>query len=141
MPVLSIAKISETSTTRISLLLALTLAGPANHVSAQDTEQAPTETIEEIVVYGDKSLNTLKQAVFRAEEVFFDLFRLLNDDEEYDIRCFYETPTGTHIKKHVCRANFVTAATSAAAETFKTRGPRIPTVPAETVIMQKGKRL
>jgi hypothetical protein len=116
----------------------------SGNASAQEEEQAPvapTETIEEIVVYGDKSLATLKQVVFRAEENFFDLFSALNDDDEFDIRCFYELPSGTHIKRHVCRANFVTAATSAAAETFRTRGPRIPTVPAETVIMQKRRQL
>jgi hypothetical protein len=126
------------------LLLALIATGMSNNALAQEEEQtpvAPTETIEEIVVYGDKSLATLKQVVFRTEENFFDLFSALNDDDEFDIRCFYETPTGTRIRQHVCRANFVTAATSAEAETWRTDGPRTPVVPAQTVIKQKRKQL
>ena len=128
------------------LILVLIPIGVRNIALAQEQEpeqapEAPTETVEEIVVYGDKSLNTFRQAIFRAEENFFDLFSSLNDEEEYDIRCFYETPTGTHIRRHVCRANFVTDATSAEAATIRTRGPRYPVQDAKTVIMQKKRKL
>lgn len=126
------------------LVLVLIPIGISDIASAQEAEQAseaPIETIEEIVVYGDKSLGTLRQAIFRAEENFFDLFSSLNDDDDFDIRCFYETPSGTHIRRHVCRANFVTDATSAEAATIRTRGPRYPVQDAETVIMQKKREL
>lgn len=129
---------------KIFLMLVLISIGIGISSRAQEAEQvpeAPTETMEEIVVYGDQSLATLRQVIFRAEENFFDLFSSLNDDEEYDIRCFYETPTGTLIRRHVCRANFVTDATSAEAATIRTRGPRYPVQDAKTVIMGKKRKL
>ena len=76
-------------------------------------EQEPSESIEEIVVYGDKSFSALRREVYKAEENFFDLFSSLNQDDEYDVRCYYEVPSFTHIRRHVCRANFVIDATSA----------------------------
>ena len=140
MPVQQNREVGGVYPIRVLLAFVLIPIGTSTTVSAQDAEQspaAPTETIEEIVAYGDKSMNTLRQAVFRAEENFFDLFSSLNDDDDFDIRCFYETPTGTHIRRHVCRANFVTDATSAEAATFRTRGPRYPVQDARTVIMLK----
>ena len=107
----------------------------------QEVAQTPAETIEEIVVYGDKSLGNLRREVYRTEENFFAVFSSLNDEEEYDIRYFYEMPSFTHIRRHVCRANFVTNATSAEAKGWRTEGPRYPVVPARTVIMQKKRHL
>ncbi len=133
--------ISGALTSGAMLLLVLLPIGMCRFALAQKVEQAPIETIEEIIVYGHKSLHTLRQAIFRAEEDFFDVFSSLNDDDEYDIRCFYETPTGTRIRRHVCRAYFVTEATSAEAEIWRTEGPRRPIVPAAGIIQIKKKRL
>ena len=72
-----------------------------------------SESIEEIIVYGDKPLHALRREVYRAEENFFDVFSSLNEDDEYDVRCYYEVPSFTHIRRHVCRAKFVIDATSA----------------------------
>jgi hypothetical protein len=72
-----------------------------------------TESIEEIIVYGDKPMPTLRREVYKAEGNFFDLFSSLNDHDEFDVRCYYEVPSFTHIRRHVCRANFVVEATSA----------------------------
>ena len=75
--------------------------------------QESTESIEEIIVYGDKPMHTLRREVYKAEGNFFDLFSSLNDHDEFDVRCHYEVPSFTHIRRHVCRANFVIEATSA----------------------------
>jgi hypothetical protein len=77
--------------------LALPLAA-----AAQDDEAT-----EEIVVVGDKSVGQLRREVYEAEENFYDLYNALNDDPDFDVKCYYETPTGTHVKNHVCRAKFV----------------------------------
>ena len=134
-------KIRQAFTTGTVLLLVLMPIGMCHLALAQEAEPVPIETVEEIVVYGDQSLHTLRQAVFRAEENFFAVFSSLNEDDEYDIRCFYEVPSFTHIRRHVCRAYFVSDATSDAAEMWRTEGPRHPIVPAAAIIQTKKKRL
>ena len=69
-----------------------------------------TASSDEIVVVGEKSLADLRRDTFEAEEDFYSVYNKLNDEREYDVRCFYESPTGTHQKNHVCRARFVTKA-------------------------------
>ena len=105
------------STTRMSgafaLMLALVPLAMCQIALAQEVEQESSEAIEEITVYGDRSLNALRRQVYKAEENFFDLFSSLNQDDEYDVRCYYEVPSFTHIRRHVCRAKFVVDATSA----------------------------
>jgi hypothetical protein len=108
---------------------------------SETAETESSESIEEIIVYGEKSVGDLRREVYKAEENFFDLFNSLNEDFEYDVNCYYEVPTGTHLRRHVCKANFVVEATSAQYVEIRTRGPRYPTVPPELVIAKKKKIL
>jgi hypothetical protein len=103
----------------------------------QVDENTATEPMEEIVVYGDKSLSILRRQVYQSEENFFAAFNTVNEEEEYDVHCFFEVPSFTHIRRHVCRANFVNDASAAEYAGWR-RGQ--PTVPSLTVILQK-KRL
>lgn len=96
------------------------------------------EVIEEIIVFGERSMPQLKREVFLAQENFFSVFSALNDDDEYDVRCFYETATGTRIKRHVCRAQFVTDAYSRAAARF-VGGVSGPFQDPELVVTMKSK--
>ena len=91
----------ETAMKPTRTILALFVAVLALPMAAigQD-EEASTE----IVVIGQKSLAEIRRDVFEAEEDFYALFNKLNDEKDYDVRCFYEKPTGTRIKNHVCRA-------------------------------------
>lgn len=109
-------------------------------IVSETVEAEPSESMEEIIVYGDKPLRALRRGVYRAEENFFDVFSSLNQDDEYDVRCYYENPSFTHIRRHVCRANFVVDATSAESARFlgKVGGPALP---AELVIRTKRERL
>ena len=68
------------------------------------------EAIDDIVVVGKKSTSALRRDVFQSEDDFYALYNKLNDDNEYDVRCFYETPTGPRMRNHVCRAVFVSNA-------------------------------
>ena len=60
-----------------------------------------------------KSLSELRAELYKSEEAFYELFNTLNDDDDYDVDCFYERTTGTRIKNHVCRAKFVSDAFTA----------------------------
>jgi len=70
------------------------------------------DAVDEIIVYGDRPLFALRRDVYRAEQNYFDLFNTLNDDDEFDVHCYYEVPSFTHIRRHVCRARFVVEANS-----------------------------
>lgn len=109
---------------------------------AQDVDAEPEtwEPMEEIVVYGDRSLIALRKQVYRAEENFFDLFNELNDEDEFDVQCFYFAPTGTRIRRHTCRANFVVAAEAEEIINFRD-GPKVAVAPAIGVIPQKRKEM
>lgn len=86
-------------------LLAISSAGFGQAPEA-DRLAAPEEEIEEIVVYGEKSLLVLKLDIKRASDVVFESFNVLNDDDEFDIHCSNRVPTGSSISKGSCRPNF-----------------------------------
>lgn len=90
-------------------ILALFIAALALPMSAIGQDD---EAVDEIAVVGQKSLTTLRKEVYKAEEEFYSVYNKLNDEKDYQVRCFYEKPTGTRIKNHVCRAKFVTKAYS-----------------------------
>ena len=107
-----------------------------DEIVSETVEQESSETIEEIVVYGEKPLHALRREVYRVEESFFDLYSSLNQDDDFDVRCYYEVPSFTHIRRHVCRAKFVVDATSA--EAGRLLGKAVgPAVPADVVIEGK----
>ncbi len=87
---------------------ALPMAAVGQDEEASTGVASNDETIEDNVVYDQKSVAELRRDVFQAEEDFYSVYNKLNDDKEYDVRCFYEKPTGSNIKNHVCRARFVT---------------------------------
>ncbi len=98
----------------ILVLFIATLALPTAAVG-QDEEASITlasngEAIEDIVVVGQKSMGELRRDVFQSEEDFYSLYNKLNDDNEYDVRCYYEAPTGVRTKQHVCRPVFFSKA-------------------------------
>ncbi len=76
----------------------------------QDEGASNDETIANNVVDDQKSLSELRREAYDAEDDFYAVYNKLNDEKEYDVRCFYEKPTGTNIKNHICRARFVTNA-------------------------------
>ena len=49
----------------------------------------------------------LRFEYYKAEDVVFEVFNSLNSDDEFDIHCYQEAPTGSHIKKRVCQTNYV----------------------------------
>ena len=99
-------RVGGVSTTAVVLLLALVPVGMCQTASVQKEEPAPSDTIDEITVYGDKSLRKLHRELYKAEDAVIDLFNSLNSDDEFDIHCYKEAPTGSHIKKRVCKTNY-----------------------------------
>lgn len=76
----------------IRTILAVFIAALALPMAASAENGAATfdAKSEEIVVFGQKSQSKLRREVYDAEEDFYALFNKLNDDADYDVRCFYE---------------------------------------------------
>jgi len=91
---------------------------------------------EEILVIGERSLKSLRYEFYRLEEVYYDLFNAQNEDDEFDIYCDGETPIGSHIMQHGCRANYVSTANSQAA---RAQLLGMPAPSAAMVLMEKDK--
>jgi len=91
--------------TRMLLAIMIAVLAAPMAALAQDTA-----TADESVVVSKKSLAQLRRDTYEAEEDFYAIYNKLNDEKEFDVRCRYEKATGTNIKNHVCRAQFVTKA-------------------------------
>ena len=91
-------------------LAALPMVAVGQEAEASTGVASNDETIKDDVDVSQKSQAELRREVYQAEEDFYSVYNRLNDDKDYDVRCFYEKPTGTNIKNHVCRARFVTQA-------------------------------
>ena len=89
------------ATTGVLLLLALPLSGECQSDAVQTQESS--ELIEEIVVWGYKPLINLKFEMYEAEEALYKVFNSLNSNDDYDIHCYEEAPTGSKIPRRICR--------------------------------------
>ncbi len=88
----------------LSLIAAL-LALPIGAIAQDNAANLSAEV-------SNKSLKELRREAWSSEEDFYARYNELNDDPDFHVRCFYETPTGSRLKNHVCRAKFVTEAYS-----------------------------
>lgn len=85
-----------------SLLSAAALAQPS---AAATATSKPPATDDEIVVVG-KSPQEIRLQIRLAEEAVYDRWNEINSTDDYDIHCRQETPTGSHVPRRVCQANF-----------------------------------
>jgi hypothetical protein len=93
-------------TTGVVLLLAFAQVGLCQTNSVQHSEPASSDVLEEIIVYGEKSLTRLRRERYRAEENFFDLFNSLNSNNEYNVECDYVVFLGDRRRHHLCQPEF-----------------------------------
>jgi hypothetical protein len=83
-------------------LLAISQAGLSQIINDEDID-----TLDEIIVYGAPTLRLLRDEVYEAEANFYELFNVLNNGRQFDVKCFYRNPVGSHIRRRVCEAYFV----------------------------------
>ncbi len=76
---------------------------------------APSAQIDEVIVPGVKPEN-LRVEIERLEMDVYDRFNALNSNDDFDIHCFKQAPTGSNIPLRTCAPNFVTRAESSAAK-------------------------
>ena len=89
----------------------------------QVTAEAPAEDagyadLEEIIVTAPRTLRSMRAEIDAVQDRAFALFNELNVDNDYDIVCRRETPTGSHIPVRVCRPRYVDRLEAEAAQDF-----------------------
>lgn len=119
------------------ILLFCGLVASASFAQEDERDGVPAkEPIDEITVYGAKSLTKLKFEYEVAEDSFYELFSELNDDPEYDVVCRTERREGSHINHRVCRPSYELEALSQDAQgALGMRGRH--RVPVEAVVAEK----
>jgi len=100
---------STVKVTRFFFVSAVLLLAISNTGLSQVISDEAIDTIDEIVVYGAPTLRLLRDEVYEAEVNFYELFNALNNGRQFDVKCFYRSPVGSHIKRRVCEAQFVTS--------------------------------
>ena len=89
------------------------LAGLAGPVVAQQ----PADELEEIVVRA-KPLNQYRVEVELARDEMIRVFNEANEGDDNDVRCRYDTPTGSHIPQRVCFSTSQDRASASGAREF-----------------------
>ena len=74
--------------------------------------------LEEIIVTAPRSLRSMRVEIDEVQDRAFALFNELNVDNDYDIVCRRETPTGSYIPVRVCRPRYVDRLEAEATQDF-----------------------
>jgi hypothetical protein len=101
-----------------SAVFAQEAMGPPKPTSRLPLSSGP-EPMEEVEIRGTRNrLRELREEIVRLEDKFYLRYNELNTDDQYDVHCNMEAPTGTLMKYRVCRPEFVETATSEEAKAF-----------------------
>ncbi len=76
------------------------------------------DDLEEVVVTAPRTLSAMRAEIDAVQNRAFALFNELNVDNDYDIVCQRETPTGSHIPVRVCRPRYVDRLEAEATQDF-----------------------
>jgi hypothetical protein len=97
--------------------------------------QKPADPLDEVEINAQREkLSVMRAEMVKLEERFYGAYNKLNSDDQYDIVCAVEAPTGSNIHSRVCRPVFVNRATEEEAQGFLL-GYSVP--PAKMVILAK----
>jgi len=127
------------SATTAALTLAFFPVGFCQTASVQDDELPPPDQIEEIVVYGEKSMVRLRLELHRAEENFFTVFNSLNTKKEFDVECQYVVPVGSRRRQHACTPRFAKTLQAQAAGDMVIANMQYSSTPLGSRLKQKEK--
>jgi hypothetical protein len=118
----------------VVLVLAMLSICPAQSATSTATTSGPSSELPEVVVES-KRLSRMRQEIIQVENRFFALFNDLNTEDDFDVHCRHNTPTGTRIQQRVCLVQFYEEAQAEWARAQLT-GDYAP--PAELVALERG---
>jgi hypothetical protein len=98
------------------------LFGIGAPVLAQETASPPQDADVEAVIVPGRRPENLRVEIERLEATVYERFNALNSNDDFDILCFEQAPTGSNIPSRTCAPNFVIRAESRAASKILTDG-------------------
>jgi hypothetical protein len=78
--------------------------------------------VEEVIVIGLRPMTSIRQEIANTEDLIYETFNELNNDDAYDIICTREAPIGSQIPRRVCRSGFMVESETAAFMDFLDTG-------------------
>jgi hypothetical protein len=98
----------------------------------------PVASDEEVVVRG-RTPQEVRLEIERVENAVYERFNALNSDDDFDILCAENAPTGSNIPVRSCRPNFVLRAEQRAAgqSLQRMQGGAYGTAPNERAYLEK----
>ena len=125
---------------------AILMVAVTSNVGLTQEPEAASDSVEEVIVYGKKSLTRLRAELHLAEENVFEMFNSLNSSDEFDIHCVDQSQAGTRIKRRVCKPNYAKDLRSQATQRWLNSGDANTTdgqnfVPMSAQIQAKEKQL
>ena len=106
----------------VKTLCLVVLVGLAAPAFAQEIASSPQRAdVDEVIVPGRRPAN-LRVEIERLEVSVYDRFNALNSDDDFDIRCLEQAPTGSNIPLRKCAPNFVIEAESRSASRMLSDG-------------------
>jgi hypothetical protein len=63
--------------------------------------------VEEVIVIGMRPIISIRQEIRNTEDLIFDTFNELNEEDAFDIICTNEAPIGSQIRRRVCRSRYM----------------------------------
>jgi len=109
----------ELTVKTLSLVVLLGLGAPG--LAQEAAAPAQGAAIEEVIVPG-RTPEKLRVEIERLETDVYERFNALNSNDEFDIHCLKQAPTGSNIPLRTCAPNFVIQAESDSAEKMLTDG-------------------
>ncbi len=104
------------------MVCVVVLVGLGMPALAQEAASPPQDAdVEELIVPG-RVPDNLRVEIERLEVAVYERFNALNSNDEFDIHCLEQAPTGSNIPLRVCAPNFVIQAESRAAKKILTDG-------------------
>jgi hypothetical protein len=87
----------------------------AANPSATSTPSAEDRAlVEEVIVIGLRPMTSIRQEIANTEDLIYETFNELNNNDAYDIICTREAPIGSQIPRRVCRSGFMVESETAA---------------------------
>ncbi len=94
----------------VRTLVWVVLFGLGAPALAQEAASPPRSAdVDEVIVPGRRPAN-LRVEIERVEVAVYDRWNALNSNDEFDIHCFEQAPTGSNIPLRTCAPNFVVQA-------------------------------